>query len=726
MNDVVLGAPVRSSLAKKTVIVTAVVSLLNLLFLAFLLTILARYEFNLEQQRKAREVLSIVAQLTTNIQFATGSLAEQNRDLEEQEQNQREVYQSLKSNLADLRLSLQNDPGENKRLDTLANLFDRSFEYFDRFRQSQLSRKRRGGKLYHDVYVVDLMDCVDSIEQELAAIEQKYGQIESDSDDLTRVTSGNNVYFVLIGAFLLNAICTIVAIIWFLRSISTRIKNICNNTINLGLNMPLLPESSGDDEIALLDRKFRDLAAYLNTAKSRETLILEHAADFICLLDDKGVIVMVSDSSASILGYATSDLMGRRLLSLLPEADVETLRKALVALVSNKDVAFARLQIKRGDGTTGVFTFRMRMNIDQKVICIASDITEQSALERALAASASDYRTILDSLPVAVIGLSQGGFIEDVSTAGQSMSGYTSTELVGKPLSFVLADIKDNIDTSQLAHNAGIAPMLQILNGAHDQKRFVEVSFGSYVESKSGAKCSLAALKDVSVQEQIESAKRDFINMIGHDLRSPLMSLYCTVNMIAESSPSQAMQDAERILQDLMELTTDFLSLGKLESGQINFDFAATTVSSVLAQMLDSFFADDRFKNLHVRVTKPVGDATILVDGEQLIAAARQLFLLVVIASRSGTDYCIDFELRGEYFAISVLSNGSSFGDDLSLSLARPYNFFIPGNLGLRGALCLGLVRSIVERHQGRLQLLLPGDKDVMGGLTISLPLIGR
>lgn len=716
-----------SNLAKKTVIVTAIVSAINLLFLGLLLLILDRYQFNLAQERKARDVLSIVAQLTTNIQFATGALVEQNRDVDEQEQNQREVFENLTKNYEALKLTLGDDPSESKRLDNLAALFERSFQLLDRFHQSHLSRKRRGGKLYHDVYIVEMMDSVDSIEQELGDIEQKYGQIESASDDLTKITSGNNVYYVLIGAFVLNAICTVLAIVWFLNGIGKRINKVCNNTINLGLNMPLLPESDQGDEISQLDLKFRNLADYLSTAKSRESLILEHAADFICLLDNKGVIASVSERSATILGYTTTDLVGRRLLSLLSESSAETLRLAQAAMINGDDNAALKLTIKRGNGTNGEFDFRMRLTADEKVICIATDITEQNAIESGIAASADDYRIILDSLPLAVLALSQSGLIEDVNAAGQTMTGYNRAELVGKPLEYILTDKDAGPNTSQFSSASKTAlPQLQVLNGANGQQNLVEVSLGSYVEGKSGAKCSLFALKDVSVQEQIESAKRDFINMIGHDLRSPLMSLYCTVNMIAESSPIAEMQNAEKILQDLIDLTTDFLSLGKLESNQVVFDFAATTVSKLMVHLLQLLSQDERFKNLDMQVKRPLGDATVILDSEQIISAVSHLLLLVTMASLPGASYRFDFELKGESFVISVLSNSFNAGNDLIKGLDLPYSFFIPANLGLRGALCLGLVRTVIERHQGRLESITQADQGGKSGLSISLPLQER
>ena len=142
---------------------------------------------------------------------------------------------------------------------------------------------------------------------------------------------------------------------------------------------------------------------------TREALLLRHAADVVVELGTDGRILFVSAAAESILSRSPSSFRGRSFLEIvLPEDRTETLAHFQKAMTTGSD-RLVRFRVPRLDGLRIEFEATMTAfesdNGERRIVCIARDITQQSA-EAAVSRQRDDhYRAIVESgdRPAAVV-----------------------------------------------------------------------------------------------------------------------------------------------------------------------------------------------------------------------------------------------------------------------------------------------------------------------------------
>jgi two-component system phosphate regulon sensor histidine kinase PhoR len=113
----------------------------------------------------------------------------------------------------------------------------------------------------------------------------------------------------------------------------------------------------------------------------------------------------------------------------------------------------------------------------------------------------------------------------------------------------------------------GIAELL-LPDGRTAQASFVSVT------TEYGEPVGLAAiLRDITLLKNLEQMKNDFVNTVSHDLKSPIMAISMTAELLLKTAPASDQghrERCERILRSskqMTELVTDLLDLGRVEAG---------------------------------------------------------------------------------------------------------------------------------------------------------------
>src|SRR5678810_52122 len=159
-----------------------------------------------------------------------------------------------------------------------------------------------------------------------------------------------------------------------------------------------------------------------------------------------------------------------------------------------------------------------------------------------------------------------GGLVLLANGAVRQMLGLTPDVIEGRPLLEVVdyGPLRDLF----VKGKPGISE-LPLPDGRIAQASMVQVvtPFGEPV--------GLAVvLRDISLLKNLEQMKNDFINTVSHDLKSPIMAIAMTAELLAKTVPptgADAHRDrCQRILRSagqMTELVTDLLDLGKIEAG---------------------------------------------------------------------------------------------------------------------------------------------------------------
>ncbi|HEY1190704.1 MAG TPA: PAS domain S-box protein [Gemmata sp.] len=367
----------------------------------------------------------------------------------------------------------------------------------------------------------------------------------------------------------------------FRRGIARRFAALESNARQLAAGGPFPPPLEGGDEVARLDRAFRDMAAALIRASDAIKDLYDHAPCGYHSVDADGAIVAINQTELRWLGYASPELVGRvRFVDLVTpnlrgaytqgfervrehgsvtDIELELVRKdgsTFPVLVSSSSIRDADGGYLRSRTTLTDLTERKRA--EDEVRRLNAELEERvrvrtAELDRANAALRKEealFRGAFDNTNVAMVLTDLDNQFLRANAAFARMFGYTPEELRGLGLADITHPdhLRESLDRrEELLAGAGDA--------FHMEKRYrhkdghvlwgltnVALTRGpdgrpqmyiGQVQDVTERKAAEEAVRERSAE--LEAANRDlaqknaenemFVYSVSHDLRSPLVNL---------------------------------------------------------------------------------------------------------------------------------------------------------------------------------------------------------
>lgn len=207
------------------------------------------------------------------------------------------------------------------------------------------------------------------------------------------------------------------------------------------------------------------------------------------------------------------------------------------------------------------------------------------------------YQHIWNSTPVAMVTMDHEFKITSFNKHAEIMTGYVSNEAIGRLCHEILnCRCCENDCPLRTFQNASGPPSdleSEIVNryGEHISIKIKAVTMLSENKKFVGY---LVVIEDISRQKRREREKNNFISMIAHDMKSPLVGISGLITRLKKESICEtneklrvyltAMAEAEKRLESMVN---DFLEYSHLVSGQINLELSETDVRKVLLQVVE-------------------------------------------------------------------------------------------------------------------------------------------
>lgn len=140
-----------------------------------------------------------------------------------------------------------------------------------------------------------------------------------------------------------------------------------------------------------------------------------------------------------MLGYEEGELVGLDPILLIPdEQEHQRIDHELLESTSDRGWGYSDAQLKRRDGSL-ISVQMFSKPIDQSdpslgTIIIGQDTTDYLRMKDLLRKSEVRYQSLMDSANSIVLRIGTDGTIRFINTFGEAFFGYTSEELVGKPI----------------------------------------------------------------------------------------------------------------------------------------------------------------------------------------------------------------------------------------------------------------------------------------------------
>jgi two-component system phosphate regulon sensor histidine kinase PhoR len=224
---------------------------------------------------------------------------------------------------------------------------------------------------------------------------------------------------------------------------------------------------------------------------------------------------------------------------------------------------------------------------------------------------------------------------------------------------------------------------------------------------------TVTVLEDITAFKQLDQMKSDFVNMVAHELRSPLVSIR-QINSVLLEGLAGPLKEKQQDFVDrgikkidaLLELINDLLDIAKIEAGQYVQRRLPTDISKIVEEIVS--LMGPRAEEQGITLTHACRDLKpVQADPKNMEEIFNNLISNAINYSPEGGHVTVTAQGLGEYMEIKVQDTGVGIpSEELPKIFDKFYRVKSPKTRQVIGTgLGLAIVKGIVEAHQGTIEV---------------------
>lgn len=453
------------------------------------------------------------------------------------------------------------------------------------------------------------------------------------------------------------------------------------------------------------------------------------------MLDIDGNVTIWNRGAQRLKGWSEDEVVGRH-CSLFYPADAVAEGKPHV------DLERARTENRfdeedwriRKDGTEFLASVSITALRDERGALrgyakIVRDITDQRAAENALRASEDHFRSILSTVPDAMIVIDDRGTITSFSSAAEEMFGYVRADVIGRNVSCLMPSPHRDLHDSYLERYAEtgerrIIGIGRIVTGQRaDGSTFpIELSVGEAatggqtlftgfirdLTQKHAAEEQMRALESELIHVSRISAMGTMASTLAHELNQPITAVANYVEgvktLLDKPDPGdveiirEALNDAIKEAMragDIVRRLRDFVARGEVER-------SVHSLPDLVREAAVLGLMGAKEKGVQCHFDLEADASPVLVDRVQIQQVLINLVRNAVDSMSLGSIRELSIKSVREgagMVRVSVLDTGAGVSPDLAAEL---FNAFVTTKCDGMG-LGLSICRTIIEAHGGKI-----------------------
>jgi PAS domain S-box-containing protein len=360
-----------------------------------------------------------------------------------------------------------------------------------------------------------------------------------------------------------------------------------------------------------------------------------------------------------------------------------------------------------------------------------SDITGLKRAQVEIAAREAHLRSILDTVPEAMIVIDANGSVTSFSAAAAQLFGYRPEEVVGQNVKMLMPEPYRGEHDGYIGHylrtgEARIIGYGRVVKGLTKDGAIFPMELAVGEARSDGQRIFTGFIRDLTSRQKMEEELRQSqkIEAIGqltgglaHDFNNLLTVITGNLEMLdmslKDSNQRELLKDAQDAAQDGAKLTGQLLAFGRRQPLNPKPTDLAPLISN-FSELLRRTLGESI--ELHIRVT---GSGNLcVVDAPQLQNALLNLAInardamprggkLTIDISRTRLD--VDYaqmypDIRtGRYVLVAVTDTGSGMSEEVRQRAFEP--FFTTKPTGAGTGLGLSMVYGFVKQSGGNIQI---------------------
>jgi signal transduction histidine kinase len=221
-----------------------------------------------------------------------------------------------------------------------------------------------------------------------------------------------------------------------------------------------------------------------------------------------------------------------------------------------------------------------------------------------------------------------------------------------------------------------------------------------------GALVYVASIRSIAQRRALEASHRDFIAMVGHELRNLIGAIQGSAGIMNVKGPFTERR-GDRVLRQtrqLERLIADLLDAHQLESGRLELRLDRSDLTALVRACVDEAAA---LSSSHaLRVDAPEGPLDGLWDADRVMQVVRNLLSNAIKYSPAGGEVLITLAASEQMVDVSVADCGAGIAPE---AVPRLFDRFYraPGTAGSVHGMGVGLYvcKQLVEAHGGTISV---------------------
>jgi PAS domain S-box-containing protein len=479
-------------------------------------------------------------------------------------------------------------------------------------------------------------------------------------------------------------------------------------------------------------------------------------------INTKGTIISCNDAYAHAFGYTKKEIIGKSIFAFVPKESTAAMQESFETWKKNGIVEDRKVWFKKKDGSTFPGLISANNIYDNKGILIGSNtsirdvseiytahakleerehqLREQfERLEKAnnlLSLTEQKYRNLYEKSPVLLRTIDFEGHITDCNEAYTKALGYTRDEIIGITIydhtaEKSISSMKDEFEEWRKTHHVtqreiwmkrkdgSIFPSLLSGGSLYDEQGRVVgrtvalMGMTEIFSAREKLEKSEKQLRDQYEQlQKLSSLKDDFLTMITHELKTPLVPIKGYVDILVSEKLGTLNPEQQKRLEiirsstnSLLKLISDLLDAQKLELGLLKMSKDIHDLSEIIRNTVNKMKPNTDKKGITVTAH--------LEDSLPFFCDQVRMEQVISNLINNSLDFCepnagrIDINLQNEGSVVKITVKDNGIGI-LKESLDKIFVKFFQVDTSMtreHGGTGIGLsvCRGIVEGHGGKI-----------------------
>ncbi len=362
----------------------------------------------------------------------------------------------------------------------------------------------------------------------------------------------------------------------------------------------------------------------------------------------------------------------------------------------------------------------------ERFVLMQDDITERKKAEEELISSEAKYRNLIETMPEGFYRSTPEGYFAEVNPAFVKMLGYESTEELMKIYIpeelYFLKDERDNRGGDNT--NFTSATEIYRLKKKDGSEIWVE-DFSRYIKDESGKiiyhegimrditeslRAHSAIIEAKNKAEEMSRLKSSFLSNMSHEIRTPLNGILGFAQLLQEDVKDDEQLKFVKVIEKsgnrLLETLDLILNFSKLEAETVSAKYRKVNVSEVIDEVVDSFEAMAKIKNLVIEKQIKQKSLVAQIDERFLRHVLNNLMKNAIVYTKKGR-ITVMFDKDEKDMIIKVKDTGIGIAKENFDLIFEPFRQESEGyGRNFEGTgLGLSITKRFVELMKGKIEV---------------------